>query len=130
MPFGRCPVCGASYHMNVGLPVDQWYRRYFPGVPFGAEVPGKCIRCWVPLRVGHQVIVRAVPEPLAGAVAVGASGVVTVVEPGAEPMFVVEMAGVTVVGQFHRNELFWVPGQPPVPEAPDAEQGAAADGGE
>ena len=128
MPFGRCPVCGAGYHLNVGPPVDEWYRRYWPGVPFGAEVPGECPRCWVPLRVGHQVTVRAVPEPLAGAVVIGAAGVVFAVESGVEPVFVVELPGVAG-GRFHRSELFWVPGQPPVPEAADAEPGAAADSG-
>lgn len=109
MPFGRCPVCGASYHLSVSLPVDEWYRRHWPGVPFGAEVPGECLRCWVLLRVGHQVTVRAVPEPLAGTVGVGAAGVVVAVEQeGAEPVFAVELSGAAIpVGHFHRRELFW-----------------------
>lgn len=127
MPFGRCPVCGAGYHMCVGLLVDESYRRYWPGVAPGAEVPGECFRCWVPLRVGHQVTIRAVPEPLAGTVTVGAAGVVAAVEPAAVP--VVGLAGVAAVHRFRRSDLLWVPGHPPLPEAPDAEPGAPADGG-
>ena len=128
MPFGRCPVCGAGYHLSVGLPVDEWYRRYWPGVPFGAEVPGECFRCWVPLRVGHRVTVRIAPDDLAGAVATGAAGVVSAVEPGVVPVFVVELQGAGVVsGRFRRAELWYVPGQPAVAEAPDAEPGAAPD---
>ena len=130
MPFGRCPVCGASYHMSIGLPVDEWYRRYWPGVTFGAEVPGECIRCWVPLRVGHRVTVRVVPNELADAVSVDTAGVVSAVEPGEAPMFVVELQGAGVAsGRFRRSGLWYVVGQPPVPEVPDAEPGAAADGG-
>jgi hypothetical protein len=130
MPFGRCPVCGASYHMSVGLPVDEWYRQYWPGVPFGAEVPGECIRCWVPLRVGHRVTIRVVPAELAGTVNPGTAGVVTAVEPGEQPVFVVELQGAEVAsGRFRRPELWYTVGQPPVPEAPDAEPSAAADRG-
>ncbi len=122
MPFSRCPVCGASYHLSVNLLVDEWYRRYWPGVPVGAEVPGECPRCWIPLRVGHQVTVRAVPDALAGSVEVGAAGSVAAVERGAESVFVVELQGAAVpVGRFRRGELFYVLGQPAVPEAPDAE---------
>ncbi len=130
MPFGRCPVCGAGYHMSVGLPVEEWYRRHWPGVPFGAEVPGECFGCWVPLRLGHRVSVRVVPNELGGAVATGAAGVVSAIEPGAVPVFVVALQGASVPsGRFRRVELSCVPGQPAVAEAPDAEPGAAADGG-
>jgi hypothetical protein len=128
MPFGRCPVCGAIYHMSVGLPVDEWYRRYWPGVPFGAEVPGECFRCWVPLRVGHRVTVRVVPAQLAGAVAAGATGVVSAVEPGEVPVFVVDLQGADgTSGRFRRGELWCVPGQSAPAEAPAAEPGAAPD---
>jgi len=120
-------VCGAGYHMSVGLPVDEWYPRYWPGVPFGAEVPGECFGCWVPLRVGHRVTVRVVPNELAGAVATGAAGVVSAVEPGKSPLFVVALQDAS--GRFRRVELSCVPGQPAVAEAPDAEPGAAADRG-
>lgn len=116
MPFGCCPVCGAGYHMSAGLPVEEWYNRYWPGVPVGAEVPGECIRCWVPLRVGHRVTVRVVPDALAGAVSAGTAGVVSAVEPGAVPAFVVEFQGAGVArGRFRRSELWYVVGQPAVP---------------
>ena len=130
MPFGRCPACGAGYYMSVGLPVDEWYRRYWPGVPFGAEVPGECFGCWVPLRVGHRVTVRVVPGELAGAVATGAAGVVSAVEPDGLPVFVVALHGASIPsGRFRRVELSYVPGQTAVAEALDAAPGAAADGG-
>lgn len=130
MPYGRCPVCGTSYHMSVSLPLDDWYHRYWPGVPVGSEVPGKCPQCWVPLRVGHQVTVRAVPAPLAGVVAVGTTGVVAAIESGAELLFLVELPDAAVpAGRFGRGELFWVPGQPPIRETPDAEPSTAADRG-
>ena len=58
MPFGRCPVCGAMYHLNVGLPLDEWYRQHWPQLRVGDEVPSLCLRCWVNLRPGHRVTVR------------------------------------------------------------------------
>ena len=52
------------------------------------------------------------------------------VEPGEMPVFVVELEGAGVVsGRFGRAELWCVPGEPVVAEAPDAEPGAAADRG-
>jgi hypothetical protein len=111
--------------MSVRLPVDEWYRRYWPEVPIGAEVPGECLQCWVPLRVGHKVTVRLDPGELAGAVATGAAGVVSAVEPGEVTVFVVELEGAGVGRRrFRRNELWYVPGQPSV-EGPDAEAAAA-----
>lgn len=112
MPFGRCPVCGASYHLNVSVPIDEWYRRYWPQVPLGEEVPGECIRCWVELRPGHRVTVRDIPAGLEGLVSVGAPGVVVEVEPGSPPICVVALKGASVPqGKFRRTDLYYVPGQ-------------------
>ncbi len=111
MPFGQCPVCGASYHLSIGMPVVEWYHRHWPGVPVGEPVPGKCVRCWVDLRPGHRVTVRSVPPGLEGHVEVGAQGVVTSFEPSL-PAIVVELEGsATLLGRFHREELFYVVGQ-------------------
>ncbi len=130
MPFGRCPVCGSSYHMSIGLPVDEWYRRYWPGVPVGAEVPGECIRCWIPLRVGHRVTVRVVPDGLTGVVSVGIEGVVSAVEPGKTALFVVEFQGAGIArGKFRREELWYVIGQPEVLKTTDDEPGAESERG-
>ena len=108
MPFGRCPVCGATYHLNVGPPIEEWYRRHWPQVPVGAEVPGECFRCWVLLRVGHRVTLRVVPDELAGRVAVGAEGIVTSAEPGPPPAYLIEFSGTgSVAARFRRDELYF-----------------------
>jgi putative addiction module component (TIGR02574 family) len=112
MPFGRCPVCGAMYHMSIGLPVEEWYRRYYPQVPVGAEVTGECFQCWIPLRLGHRVTVRAVPTALTGRFAVGAEGIVTGIEPGPPPAYLVEFGGAgAVTARFRRDELWYLLGQ-------------------
>jgi hypothetical protein len=130
MPFGRCPVCGASYHLSVMLPVDEWYRRRWPGLAVGDEVPDKCPRCAIPLRVGHRVSVRAVPEPLAGSVEIGAAGVVVAVELGPEPVFVVELHRASLpAGRFRRSDLSYVLGQPTVPGECAVEPQSAPDAG-
>jgi hypothetical protein len=122
MPFGKCPVCGASYHLSIGMPVVEWYQRHWPGVTVGDPVPGKCARCWVELRPGHRVSVRSVPPGLEGQVEVGAQGIVTFVEPS-DPPIVVALEGAAVrSGRFNRTELFYVLGQ-----KADASQGAVLD---
>lgn len=112
MPFGRCPICGAGYHLNVNLPLDEWYRQFWPQLRVGDEVPGLCFGCWVDLRVGHRVTVRTVPAELAGRLTVGTPGLVSAVEFDGEPVYVVELEGVAVSsGRFRRSELSFVAGQ-------------------
>jgi hypothetical protein len=114
MPYGRCPVCGAGYHLNVSLPVDEWYRRYWPQCQVGDEVPGLCFGCWVELRVGHRVTVRTVPSQLAERLTVGTAGTVVAVESDGEPVYVVELdGGVTREGRFRRTDLSCIQGQTP-----------------
>jgi hypothetical protein len=74
MPYSKCPLCGAVAHLSVG-DVQRWYAEFYPGVPVGELVPGRCFDCWPELEAGMRVIVR---PPLAGAVQVpvGARGMV------------------------------------------------------
>jgi hypothetical protein len=100
------------YHLNVSQPLEDWYRRHWPEVRVGDEVPGLCFGCWVELRVGHRVIVRAVPSELAGQLAVGTRGVVSAVESEGEPVYVVELEDASGrTGRFRRPELSYVMGQ-------------------
>lgn len=111
MPFGQCPVCGANYHLNVNLPVGEWYARHWPGIAVGEPVRAKCARCSVDLRPGHRVSIRSVPLELEGRVEVGACGVVTAIKP-IPPAFVVELEGSAArIGRFRREELLYIIGQ-------------------
>ena len=117
MPYGRCPVCEAVYHMSVGLPVDEWYRQHWPQLGVGDEVPGLCPRCWMDLRPGHRVTVRTPSREWAEQIPVGTPGVVTAVEAGGVdggPVYVVELEGAKAqTGRFRRADLHYVLGQPP-----------------
>jgi hypothetical protein len=57
MPYSKCPTCGAISHLSVG-DVRQWYAEYYPDVPVGELVPGKCFFCWPELEAGTRVVVR------------------------------------------------------------------------
>ena len=116
MPFGCCPVCGARYHLSVNLPVDEWYKRYWPQCQVWDEVPGLCFGCWVELRVGHRVRVRTVPSELTERLTVGTLGGVAAVENDGEPVYVVEFEGGAIrTGRFRRTELSCIQGQTPPP---------------
>ena len=112
MPFGRCPICGATYHLSVSLPVDEWYRQYWPQLRAGDEIPDLCPRCGIDLRPGHRVAVRSVPIELAERVTAGISGVVVSVSNEVQPLYEVELEGAGVAkGRFLRSELFYILGQ-------------------
>jgi hypothetical protein len=57
MPYSKCSICGAIAHLNVG-DVRQWYAEYYPGVPVGELVPGKCFYCWPELQPDMRVVIR------------------------------------------------------------------------
>src|SRR5947209_10802043 len=108
MPFGRCPICGAMYHLSVNLPLDEWYRQYWPQLHVGEEVPGLCPRCGIDLRPGHRVVVRTIPAELTADVDSGTEGIVTNMESGPEPLNLVELQGARVKsGKFRRSDLFY-----------------------
>ncbi len=46
MPYGRCPECGALYHLNVSMPMDEWWDKYFPGADRTLPFPALCFNCW------------------------------------------------------------------------------------
>lgn len=106
MPFGRCPVCGTGYHLSLNLPVDEWYRQYWPQCQVGDEVPGLCIGCWMELRVGHHIKVRRVSPEFAEQLIVGTKGVVVAVVRAEEPMYIVQFQGQGIqTGLFCRTDL-------------------------
>src|SRR5262245_65727665 len=57
MPYSKCPICGAIAHLSVG-DVREWYAEYYPGVPVGELVPGKCFYCWPELQPEMRVVIR------------------------------------------------------------------------
>lgn len=111
MPYGRCPICGTTFHFSVIFAVDEWYRKFWPNLPAGEEVPDLCPRCGIDLRPGHRVAVRVVPNELAGRVAVGTTGVVVSVTDEGIPEYQVELDGAGLAkGRFVRSELFYLLG--------------------
>jgi hypothetical protein len=112
MPWGQCPICRVSFHLSVGLPIDEWYRKYWPQLQVGEVLPELCPRCGIELRPGHRVTVRVVPDDLADKVAEGNQGTVFSVEAGEPPLYLVHLEGATpLMGKFRRSDLFYVVGQ-------------------
>jgi hypothetical protein len=111
MPFGKCPVCGGTFHLSVGS-VPEWYKERWPKLRVGDVVPELCFYCWVDLRSGHRVRVRTVPPELSDVVDVGTDGIVKSLEDGPEPVFVVYLEGAKVKeGRFRRSDLTYVADQ-------------------
>jgi hypothetical protein len=105
------------YHLSVGLPVDEWYRQYWPNLKVGDMVPGLCPRCGIDLRAGHRVTVRTAPVELSEHVPVGTPGTVLGIEAAegeGELVYLVELEGAAVAaGRFRRADLSYVIGQKP-----------------
>jgi len=59
MPFSMCPLCGQVSHLSVG-DVKEWYEKYYPQIPFGKQVPGRCLFCFPELKHGDSVVIRRV----------------------------------------------------------------------
>ncbi len=78
MPYAKCPVCGAEFHLLVRSDIRAWYRERWPGLSLGDLVPAECFGCWTELRECHIVLVRRRPEnlPASSPVQVGERGVV------------------------------------------------------
>ena len=64
MPYAKCPVCGAEFHVSVRADLGEWYRERWPGLSIGDVVPAECFGCWTELREHHVVLVRRRPEGL------------------------------------------------------------------
>jgi hypothetical protein len=91
MPFGMCPACGATFHLNVA-DVGKCYEEYYPDVPVGELGPAPCLYCWQELEIGDRVIIRA---PVSGRtnVAPGDRGVLkSIVSSKDGKLYLVELA--------------------------------------
>ena len=59
MPYGKCPLCGCTYHMQV-TDFAAWHRDRYPSVQVDLLVPGKCFFCWQQIQEGDRVVVRKI----------------------------------------------------------------------
>jgi hypothetical protein len=60
MPYGKCPICGSTYHLGV-TDHPQWYKDR--GLEFGAILNEKCLGCFRDLKRGDRVrILRVVGD--------------------------------------------------------------------
>lgn len=105
-----CPVCGLRFYVRPAIPIDEWLKRYpppRPGEPSVHECPG----CFLELKPRGRVIIRLVPEELAGRVVCGAHGIVTAVDGEGEARgYTVEVlseSGERFSARFTRRELTW-----------------------
>jgi hypothetical protein len=119
MPYTLCPVCGEFTHLNIGDP-GRWFeeRGRLP------VYPGRCLACFTELSVGDRVEVR-VPIARPAPATAGEQGVIEAIwsHPGDGSLYKVRLdSGREAV--CWRAALRWRK-----PVAPDAEPGAAADGG-
>lgn len=111
MVWWRCRVCEAVGHLVPDRPVDEWYRAFAPDLPPG-ELPAlECPGCGAEVRVGSRVTIRVVPAGLDRRFRVGQEGVVTAVEPGDPPVFVVAFRRPKRQARFRRSELSYVFGR-------------------
>lgn len=110
MPYARCPVCRSLFHLLVRAPsLADWEREHVREREADGMPLLKCIRCWIDLRPGHRVTLRAVPDGLAGALSVGDEGVVE--SAGGEGDEIVVRFGATLAA-LKREDVFYIAGQP------------------
>ena len=57
MPYAMCPICGATYHLNVG-DAAAWYAERYPAMKLGELVPEPCLFCEGEIAAGDEVIIR------------------------------------------------------------------------
>ena len=113
MPFARCPVCNDSFHLSVRGDLREWEREHVRERGADGTPLLKCIRCWVELRRGHQVTLRALSAERMGSLSAGQQGVVESGEAGMGEEIAVRFG--ETLARFKREELFYVVGQPSVP---------------
>jgi len=46
MPYCQCPICGKTFHLNVAMPIDAWYREHFPKHDPHLPAPATCHECF------------------------------------------------------------------------------------
>lgn len=87
-----CPQCGGLSHLSVG-DHQEWYEKYFPGVPFGRVVPGICFSCFQGIEKGQIVVLRNLRRNQEG-IADGDIGTVReIVESKDGPLYDVQLNG-------------------------------------
>jgi len=109
MPTVLCPVCASTFHLSIRGDPAAWEKEHVTEkTPNGIPLL-KCVRCWVELRPGHRVTIREVPNQYAGQLAIGQEGVVSSDKMGAINVTFGEFSA-----SCHREQLFYVSGQPSV----------------
>jgi hypothetical protein len=84
MVYCRCPNCGSRFHVNIGIPVDDWYRKFAPGLKSNEEPELACFACWNKLAIGDRVKIRIKPARIDSGFHVGDEGEVSAIETEAE----------------------------------------------
>lgn len=59
MPFGKCPICGGGYHLQV-TDHAAWYKER--GLGFGELLIEKCFMCWRELQPSDRVLILRAPD--------------------------------------------------------------------
>jgi hypothetical protein len=106
VPYVRCPVCDSLTHLAIRVSLDDWEREHVKDRDASGMPLMKCPGCWVDLRPGHQVRVRALIGQHRGQLEVGQLGVVESVG----PLITVKLGDLMV--PLLREELSYVLGQP------------------
>ena len=113
MPYARCPVCQAVFHLAVRGSPAEWEREHVRERTADGTPLLKCIHCWVTLRPGHKVTIRVLPSQYANLLVAGQEGVVQTPETDHEREIIVDFG--SVQAGLKREALSYVVGQPAVP---------------
>lgn len=106
MPYVRCPVCDGLTHLAIRTSLKHWEREHVKERdPLGVPLM-KCPGCWVELRPGHQVKIRALVGQHAEPLEIGQLGVAELVG----PPIIVSFDGTRAT--LAREELSYILGQP------------------
>lgn len=105
MVYCRCPVCGNGFHLNPGIPIDDWYRKFAPGLKPNDEPEIACRDCWTKLDVGDRVRIRLKTARIDGGFHERDEGIVAALEAEAESWFVVDFDNPVRRAKFLRDEL-------------------------
>jgi hypothetical protein len=112
MPYAKCPVCQSVFHIGISMPQEQWFQIYYPQCQIGDLVPAECPGCWIELKRGQRVRIRAVPAELVGRVEIGMEGTVMSTDEELEVRSYtvkIQPAGATpITGKFPRKALTYI----------------------
>jgi hypothetical protein len=105
MVYCRCPVCGSLFHLNPGMPIDYWYRKFVPDLKSNDAPEIACLNCWKKLAVGDRVKLRSKPVRIDGELDAGDEGIVSAIETEAETWYIVDFDNTKCGAKFLRDEL-------------------------